>query len=553
MQGQLQNNRQQSHFQNPQLDIEDHENPVVTRNSPQLIKIMADNESNKRILCHWVSFFVLILFFYLMTFAVPDAIEEYTPQSLDSDSCPDNIQENFSYLCQDFSADNPEFGMVKFDLDKKNQFLIAELQFTRLGSENFSQKIQYQYSYYSIDKSYNVNEEIKKEKESSFTVKCDGNNSDNSSSICEANWVIYIKDIKYDNVLLDIKFKNMDEWVDKMSLTSATFIYIRSQYTDFLIATKYSFMALSIVTFVLFYMRLKKLDKIHWIIEQKFILILSILLIFFNDPFYAITILEASPFMDFLSVFFIINFLVTVFIFWIIALKRIVEDNARKATKSFNIKLIIFGFVSWIFLIITYCGFSYEVNQDPGVDFYESFKTGYEVFKWFGIILISVFFLYIIYNYIQIARNFKSRIWRHRLFSVFSIYFIFCMAVFLYSGTPNIYNYYGGRVLLFISILNMYLCYLQYMYSPSNVGLQEAQQNKYLEENVQNQHFYDNLDESQNIEEYNFPQQEQLSNDIQINQINGNTNGFQNNNQVNKNSNNNKQFQIDDDDDDDDI
>lgn len=41
----------------------------------------------------------------------------------------------------------------------------------------------------------------------------------------------------------------------------------------------------------------------------------------------AITILEASPFMDFLSVFFIINFLVTVFIFWIIALKRIVEGK----------------------------------------------------------------------------------------------------------------------------------------------------------------------------------------------------------------------------------
>lgn len=62
----------------------------------------------------------------------------------------------------------------------------------------------------------------------------------------------------------------------------------------------------------------------------------------------------------FFSVLWLSSFLVLLFVFWIVALKRVVEDNARKMTKTFNYKVIAFGFLMWLFLLITYVGFSYE-------------------------------------------------------------------------------------------------------------------------------------------------------------------------------------------------
>lgn len=135
---------------------------------------------------------------------------------------------------------------------------------------------------------------------------------------------------------------------------------------------------------------------------------------------------------------------------------------------------MLFGVLIWLFVLITYVGFSYEYQQHPGTEFYEEFSTFYEIIKYTGITFFSVYMLYIIFLYYKICQAYKTRIWRHRLFSVFSIYFIFCLAVFMFTGTPHVYSSYGERVLLFICIMNVYIYYMQFMYSPSDDGLKEA-------------------------------------------------------------------------------
>lgn len=72
---------------------------------------------------------------------------------------------------------------------------------------------------------------------------------------------------------------------------------------------------------------------------------------------------------------------------------------------------------------------------------------------------------------------YKTRIWRHRLYSVFTAYFVLALSLFLYLGTPNVYSTYGERIFLFISVINLYVFYMQFMYIPSDAGLKEAEQN----------------------------------------------------------------------------
>jgi hypothetical protein len=60
------------------------------------------------------------------------------------------------------------------------------------------------------------------------------------------------------------------------------------------------------------------------------IAILSVLLVFFNDPLYPITILEPNKASSYFSVFFVINFVIFLIFLWIIFLDRIYYEDGQK-------------------------------------------------------------------------------------------------------------------------------------------------------------------------------------------------------------------------------
>lgn len=69
---------------------------------------------------------------------------------------------------------------------------------------------------------------------------------------------------------------------------------ISKSFTGFTIAIRYIFFVLSILAAFLYIRKYKKIPVTDRIIEQKLIGILSIFLIFFNDPLYPITVLKEN-------------------------------------------------------------------------------------------------------------------------------------------------------------------------------------------------------------------------------------------------------------------
>ncbi|EGR27731.1 hypothetical protein IMG5_190260 [Ichthyophthirius multifiliis] len=114
--------------------------------------------------------------------------------------------------------------------------------------------------------------------------------------------------------------------------------------------------------------QMRRLAKNHWIIEQKLIIVLSGLLIMFNNPFYALIILEPHMAGSFFDILFLTNFLVLLLVFWMVILDRIQSENALKNSKVLTAKKIVFGL-------------------DPFVNFEDSFGLFYDFCKYFGIAL----------------------------------------------------------------------------------------------------------------------------------------------------------------------
>lgn len=85
---------------------------------------------------------------------------------------------------------------------------------------------------------------------------------------------------------------------------------------------RYLYFGMSLVACVLFLVMLRRVPEGEKIVEQKMIAVLSVLLVFFNDPFYPITVMYPNKASSYFSVFFVINFVIFLIFFWIIFLDR---------------------------------------------------------------------------------------------------------------------------------------------------------------------------------------------------------------------------------------
>ena len=109
---------------------------------------------------------------------------------------------------------------------------------------------------------------------------------------CETKTIVYQPQIKQPNYFIIVNFTNGQNISDTISDVQMKIGFMNSNYTVFLISLKYACLGISMVAVSLYWLSVRRLGTWkNWVFEQKFILVLGVLLIFFNDPFYAITVL----------------------------------------------------------------------------------------------------------------------------------------------------------------------------------------------------------------------------------------------------------------------
>ena len=111
---------------------------------------------------------------------------------------------------------------------------------------------------------------------------------------------------------------------------------------------RYVYLVFSIIGAIAYMIRYCKLQPEKRIIEQKLIAALSIMLLFFNDPFYAITALVPNGFLyifllfrTFLSTLFVTTFIVMLLALIYIFLIRIYKENGIHEANSIRWFVII--------------------------------------------------------------------------------------------------------------------------------------------------------------------------------------------------------------------
>lgn len=117
--------------------------------------------------------------------------------------------------------------------------------------------------------------------------------------------------------MFTVRFPQSNSQLQKIKDVKAYATVINIGYSQFGLALRYVFLILTTVSTVFFILRLRKIDRSVWVIEQKLVVALSIITIFFNDPFYAATISSPNQANNLFSVMWVVNLAVYLVLFWI--------------------------------------------------------------------------------------------------------------------------------------------------------------------------------------------------------------------------------------------
>ncbi|CAD8170207.1 unnamed protein product [Paramecium pentaurelia] len=505
--------------------------PVQTDNQIILTKINADIETKKHVCIHWCIFFVLVIIFVLTSVFMPQSTkyaDMNNPCYQNSDTNLEKgswFEENKQLYCNRSEAN---YTIIR-KLNQKNQFLIVYGQFGFLNpdgyeisyinytatlfgltreqqqnggllSENFitsknhsitsncNQNFDELYDEYDeYDEYYEYDDESEEDSErirENRLLQREGNhppppqhNYQNDyenfdHKICDWIVLVYIPILDYHDYLLIIDFS---EFLQLGQNNKATLylegITVDPRYSNSVLALRYTFFTFSVITFTFFAFRMKKLNFSNWVIEQKFVAVLSFLLPWFNDPLYAATLLAPNRITAVIGVIFFSNFISCLFLYWLVLYHRIVVENGTKESTALTKPKVIVCLLLWLFFVASYSILVIQYFKDPTTSFDDLHHKAYMAFKVLSFLFSFALFIYLLKYLIQFCKCYETRLWRYKLIGLFNIFFMMCLGLFILSGSFEIYNLTGTEVLISISILNLYIYYQQYLWSPSKQGL----------------------------------------------------------------------------------
>lgn len=136
----------------------------------------------------------------------------------------------------------------------------------------------------------------------------------------------------------------------------------------------------SIISGILYLNFLTNIPIVLKTFEHKYIGFLSVLLVFFNNPFYGFTLIYQNTVFIFIGNFLIVIYLSSIVVFWVIMFERIHRETIMISSKLFNKKNKILFVAIFILMLVYFLFLSYFTKYYPGVHVDAEYPRVFRVF-----------------------------------------------------------------------------------------------------------------------------------------------------------------------------
>lgn len=185
---------------------------------------------------------------------------------------------------------------------------------------------------------------------------------------CEDNYFALFPQIHHSNFRIQITLDDFgNEYKSSVSDLRFWMYTANPEYTIFLLALRYTLLGISIITgifYAIFYLRTPKSQRTS---EHNNLFVLSIALVFFNDPFYALTVLKGTIFWAVLSTLCVTSMIALLIMFFAMTFQRIYRESMAVTSTQFNKKNIGIGVITFLLCSTTGLVAAIYTRFDPGL------------------------------------------------------------------------------------------------------------------------------------------------------------------------------------------
>lgn len=264
----------------------------------------------------------------------------------------------------------------------------------------------------------------------------------------------------------------------------------------------------SVITMIFYYRNLKSVDINNRNYEQSMIWKMSIFVMLSNDPVAVINVLRPNLATLFLICIILGIFIVLLFEFWLNMLKRIVDEGNSNVSAGIPSWLKVYLWTLFAFNLIAVMILNYVYVYDPAYDLEDERPTAFHLFQLIiGVMLIALG-VYMFVHLFKICKVWRNRLARHKTFLLFSLYFMFAIIIILAPGWSHYHSKNGPGILISITLYNVYIWCLQYLYCYSGTGQHQNYKFQENERNFQKNRQYaymDNLEDPASPPPEEFP------------------------------------------------
>jgi len=270
--------------------------------------------------------------------------------------------------------------------------------------------------------------------------------------------------ISYSMYQFNISFVNPPSLIGDVTFE---FTYVNNAYTLFELWFRFAFLIVSFVVMVLFVNQLKDYKWKDWLSEQKYVAVLLLALIGYNNPFYAMEILVDGWFPIFLNRLLYISFIALLLFFWIVMFDAIRLENDHLSFKKFFLPKMILLIVFWAIGITVLTWQQLHVVENPA---YNSVNDvpGFIFLEAFLLVMIIVYFIWLVYVVVKACNESKTLPYlgiRIKFFGAFSLAVVVAALIGIILGVALETNN-SAEFLSFISLFNLYIYTLAFVYLP---------------------------------------------------------------------------------------
>lgn len=291
--------------------------------------------------------------------------------------------------------------------------------------------------------------------------------------LCDLAYFALYPQIKHEIYKVSLEMEVTDSIKSVFEGIYFTLFIVNEKYTSFLISLRYAFLGISAVLGTIYLVFFFRASKNVITFEHKAIAVLSIFLVFFNDPFYYLTIYNAGTFWAVVSNLEIFTFISFLLIFWIVMVQRIHKEKIRKGTKLLNKYTWLIWSIGIILFLITGIMASIVTRFDPGFHSRTEMPLVYQLFMIILMIYCIILVVGLLFNIYKIFKDWNQLLRRHKVFFTISFYFFFAFFLISLTGFYQSYDSNGVKVLLVIFLGNFYVFLLQFLWRFAPEGNKE--------------------------------------------------------------------------------